>query len=156
MSYIATCNGNFRIKEGKLNDELFDKVEPFFDSVEKFGSDIEVFYNGNYHEDNFCQFMNEMAEAAESGTLYCAGEDDSYWKFVVKDGNWKEYSGSIVYDDEPLMKFSNFGREEFLGQLIDQFQDILDEENKKLIIQGKMYADLKEKLLSTLKHWNII
>ena len=63
-----------------------DVFVSYFDG-EKWGDDPTLYKA-------IAPFVSENAE------IYCRGEDGCHWKYVFKNGEAKECSGKIVYDDE--------------------------------------------------------
>ena len=75
-------------------------------------------------------------------------------------------SESDVYDDEPFI--SKYDRAEFVGSIIDIFEDFLDRkgvnipnEDKKdsespAIIYGMDYGELQSAIESMMQHWGVL
>ena len=56
-------------------------------------------------------------------------------------------------------KFNNMDKAELIGQIIDVFQDFLEEKEiskNEFIIYGSNYDDLADSIESTLRNWNLI
>ena len=155
MSYCATCEGDFRLKED-LPEDVLDFAEDIFDSVEVVGKNLYLYNYGNYHDYDVEELLNKITKYIECGDLYFSGEDNCFWKFSVKDNEWHEYGGEVVYEDQPKLSLSESDRSEFLGQIIDQVQDALEKQGWNISITGMPYAELKTAIQDTLKNWNVL
>lgn len=165
MGYYAVGSGDIILKEDtpeNVLNEIIDFARDIFSNVnysKEYG--LDVFVDDKYHEDDMYEFFAKIKDYTEKGQIHYSGEDDCQWKFVFADGDWKEIGSRTVYDDEPAICLSENDKGEFLGQLIDQIQDVLDDQENRgwphgALIIGEFYDDLKDKLESVLKGWKIL
>ena len=132
---------------------------------------VDVWYDGNYHDDSVQDFLRRMSEvgAVMEGALAFVGEDDEHWRFVYDTASksWKEESGHVFYGDQ--FPVSANDREEFLGQIIDTFEDFLDDkkvtirndekedsEHDDVNIYGTDYGNLESKLEAIMIRWRVL
>lgn len=154
MGYYANGSGSLHLTK-EVPDDILDMADQIFEEVYVDNDDLELSYGyQKYHSDDLNDFMNAIILYADRGSIYFSGEDDSQWKFTVKNGSWEEISGRTVYDDERPVKENDVP--EFVGQLIDQVQDTLDDIGNKCLISGEHYDLLKDRFISTLKNWKVI
>ena len=126
MSYIATLEGVLKLKDKtiKTTDDLINKIKTTKELDEYCGlislidcnaiTDIitvmpdfrskdpllEIAYCENYDEDEWKQLLEDIKDEVELGsTITGSGEDNSEWRFILKQDGWYEQTGSIVYDD---------------------------------------------------------
>ena len=45
------------------------------------------------------ELLTDIAPIKEGSELDFYGEDQTYWRFILKDGHWKEQCGEMVYHD---------------------------------------------------------
>lgn len=109
MSYRAYCNGRIGF-DGPMTDKVEKELEHIFpvgygyeyywdsDNVK---SEIYFMYNGNYHEDDVIGILDDISKliTITLGECYFSGEDDTFWRFIFRNGMWVEQNGTIVYED---------------------------------------------------------
>lgn len=131
--------------------------------VEVFGSNY-FSYKGEDFE--------EIATLAKDGScISFIGEDDSVWTLKFEDGQVIDCSGEILWDhSEAENRLEAALVSEFIGQIIDTFEDFLDEKGiefnnaEKLdeddpnlaIIYGSDYDRLKSGLTNIIEGWNLM
>lgn len=119
MSYYATGNGTIDFKE-ILTEEAKEKVKKILQ--ETFGEAVEVgtytpsffkkrtenysyasiWTDSKYYDYEVSEALDEISKVAEiaEGEIDYRGEDDTYWRYIWKDGGWCEEYGKIVYYTE--------------------------------------------------------
>ena len=113
MGYYASGCGTISfyhpLKDEEM-EQLIDVLSREFEVGFSAGADyIELYTDGNYHEDEVYAALDEVARAflIQSGSIEFRGDDDCFWKMDYHpelEGTdaascWVEQSGSIVYED---------------------------------------------------------
>lgn len=94
MGYYASATGNLSLRESVEDDEkLAEKAKALVDEISR-GTDINFDkYNGEYdvsgHDKYHEEDWNALAEYFD-GEISFIGEDDTRWKFILKDGKASE------------------------------------------------------------------
>lgn len=111
MSYMASSSGYIDILTTEENfseisidvkiilEEAFTRV-----SVSKSRPlSIDVDDWSNYHEDDVKFALTEINEKYHitSGEIEFSGEDNSFWRFIYKNGDWYEENGWVTYEGSP-------------------------------------------------------
>ena len=118
MGYCATGYGEIKLKEcdfEKLVDEanevlkigctsieelmLFIGFEYYVDENEE-GTIFELSFDGRYRNCEMEEFTKVLAKYTD-GYIEFNGEDNTHWKFVMKNGVVEEMPGSVYYLDDP-------------------------------------------------------
>ena len=124
-------------------------------------------YGSKYNDDRVMETLNEIAKIAPimDGYLKYVGEDGANWKFEFRNGEWIERNGLIVYDGDGVIASRN--RAEFLGQIIDVFEDFLeskgidipnedkDQSENPAILYGMDYGVLQSGIEGIMVRWNV-
>lgn len=97
--------------------------------------------------------LDELKPYISEGLIEYTGEEDTHWHFSFKDGEWTESNGRIIYDDEPFIQKTE--TEEFIGQLIDQVEDIIASSDT-VVFKGNKFDELKKKFAEVLSNWKVI
>ena len=110
MSYYA--NGELKIVYLSTDKDIIGKVENAFlyinqrydmdSEVSEDRTVIEAFGNERYSTsatEKLLELLTEIAPIQEGSEIDFCGEDQTYWRFIFKDGRWKEQCGEIVYSD---------------------------------------------------------
>ena len=110
MSYYA--NGELKIVFLTADTTILGKVEEAFLYVnQRYDMDcevsgdrtvIEAYGNERYSTsatEKLLELLTEIAPIQEGSEIDFCGEDQTYWRFIFKDGRWKEQCGEIVYSD---------------------------------------------------------
>lgn len=171
MSYDA------RVRGGEINTKAPDKVAKILrkigvdcdqdtpDLVEILSGDIK------YDESDF----EELAAYAEDNSyILFVGEDDTVWTLDFKDGRMIDKTGEILWDHTEKV-INRMELPEFIGQIIDIFEDFLEEKGVALenpekqeavddgtdpdsiaIIYGTDYGALQDDLETMLRNWELI
>lgn len=179
MSLVANGYGRIYLKPGGIPQNILDQLDQMQEfelhTSQAFDGETAwmMCYDGNYYEDYVNDYLNIIAKYVDHGEVEMQSEDDSYWKYVFKDGNWHEVSGRIAYEDE-LTKCSEINRSNenklsFLHDLIDVFENFLDDKGILLEnpdkeqsgdgasnIYGDDYFDIESELECVLKNWEVI
>ena len=114
MGYYASGYGTisfYRSLKDEEREQLSDVLGREFDMGFSDRSDlIDLYTDGNYHEDEVYEVLNEVARAfpIQSGSIEFHGDDECFWKMDYHpelEGTdaascWVEHSGSIVYEDD--------------------------------------------------------
>ena len=56
-----------------------------------------------YEEEVYCD-LNILTKYITEGYIDFVGEDDAHWRIALKDGEWSEQNGEVVYD---MSKYSD-------------------------------------------------
>ena len=151
MGYYAKADGEIRIsklflsKEGKvvtnyLNDYHMNK------QIEEVTCDgnyyLEIDFYDRYHEEEWDHILDIVTPFTISGSIDFRGEDDEHWRevFDPEAKKWQRESGEILYDSELKEKERNVTNSliqgltspEGIGQIIDIFEDFLEEKGVKI------------------------
>lgn len=180
MGYYADVNGHIdfarslRPDEAKTLEELLDSGwYDFEDGLNRSTSCRDVdFWSGDKYYYDTEGMLNRIAEKlpVKSGVVECHGEDGEHWCFKYSGGHnggkFLYICGRVVYDDEMPVELND--KMEFIGQIIDVFEDFLDE--KKIAvpneenaesespanIYGTDYGVLQSGIEEILRNWHII
>lgn len=150
-----------------LTDEWYDEF-----NFDEDGMTLR-FWSGDKYNYDTEEMLNRIAGEfyVIDGCVECHGEDGEHWKFkyvkAIPHGRFKSISGRVVYDDE--CQVQNGDRTEFLGQLIDTFEDFLegkgitfpnsereDSGEDAAIIYGSDYDWIQCGLEETLMRWGVL
>lgn len=177
MGYYADVDGYIQF----FNPLTKDRKEKLADILDRSWYDCTIaddgmsvsFYSDEkyYYETNV--MLNTIAEnfAVKTGCVECHGEDGAHWRFKYVSGSphgaFVEYTGRVVYDDDVPVSEDHTG--EFIGRIIDVFEDFLDEkgivipnEDKEQSgedaanIYGMDYGLIQSRLEGIMRCWNII
>ena len=146
MGYYAWGSGDISFAE-LLNKDTSDAIEDVASEVFSLASireyydetgaysilDLDFEYD-KYHDDDVWDVLEQISGIAEVRDAYITfyGEDDCFWKFVYKDGEWDDVVGDVVFQDE---KFSDITDEELIeechrrniiGQLYVEVMDFIN------------------------------
>ena len=151
MGYSAYYDGGINFKSYPPQ-EIVNEGKELFENFDIDGCFISFGGDGKYYEDSVYEYLEKLNPYTLSGEIEFRGEDNSLWRFVFKDDEWVEESGSVIYEDVRIVNEAN--KEEFIGQIIDIFDDELDPDNP--VFMGKKYDNVYEKLQGLMKAWRII
>ena len=179
MSWCANGWGRIYLKPNGIPQNVIDQLDEMqeFELHSRMDRNDEVewtlCYDGNFHEDCVESYLNVIAEYVDHGDIEMQGEEDTYWKYVFKDGHWHEVSGRIAYEDEFIkcseINRSNENKLSFLHDIIDVFENFL--EDKGIVIEnpdkeqsgdsasniyGCDYMDLESEIECVMKNWEVI
>ena len=171
MSYGATGYGTLVAKDFISHEDMkaLNNLDEF--EIGLFGGSYYASYDRNFHSDTVEDCLTQMTKYFKSGEIEMRGEDDALWRYVFDDNGWHEESGRIVYsgDKREPLKFTNQQRLEFLGALIECFENFLDD--KGIVIEnpekeqskdcasniyGTDYFDLESEIEHILKNWEVL
>ena len=152
MSYYANYSGNIKFSN-IVPKELIKEADEIFENFYYDENDGSADFGGNdrYSEDDMYRYFEKITPYTLSGEIEYVGEDNSIWRFIFKDGEWREESGRIEYGDSKEISLSL--RPEFIGQIIDIFDDEIDPD--KPTFTGKKYDNLDKKLTDLMKGWRV-
>ena len=152
MGYYAYGAGNVTlIKE--LPESILKNIEYVYGYVERYKDTLSFTIDSNYHEVEVIAVLDELKPYISEGLVEYSGEDDTHWRFSFKNGEWVESDGRIIYDDEPFIQAKD--AEEFIGQLIDQAEDVIVSRDKTYFKENR-YDRIKQKFAEVLSNWNVI
>ena len=149
MGYSASWDGHIKFKKDITNN-IIEECEYVFTELhhDPVNKTLEFYGNGKYHDDEVYSFLNRITNITESGEIKFHGEDDTHWRFIFKDNEWKEESGKVCYE-------SDFGdKDEFIGRIIDVIQDCIDNP-RGYIIKDEWYDEVAGELEDIMKAWDI-
>jgi hypothetical protein len=154
MGYYANWGGGIQFKE-KPSEEVLNLLDDvlccdYFDEAR-----LEADYSGytKYHEEDVYKALEAAEKYTESGSIDFDGEDGCHWRFVFRDNEWTDEPGSVYYDSEIPELISRKDIPEFLGQIVDVFEDALG--NKTPEFTGKTYDTAVNKLNELMRSWKI-
>ena len=153
MGYYASSSGTIKVKEEPAEDTM-KIIKNAFENVDYYEKEKEVDVCGyeKYYEESVYDALEAIKPITISGDIEFKGDDDYFWRFYFKDGNWIEESGKIYYEsDLPTVKTD---KEEFLGSIIDVIQDQIDNP-KGEIITGEWYDAVYDELKSIMEAWKV-
>ena len=181
MDFSATWNGTIVFKKKPSDDQIEDLkrelcklvvLEPKYNPKTRWY--VNVYGSGNYSDAGLYKVLNKIAPSIISGRIVFSGDEDTHWKIEYVKGKWKEENGIIVYSkNDALSEFppiSENDRAEFIGQIIDIFEDFLgekgitipnseknetDDENTA-IIYGSDYGYCQDRLEEMMRNWKIL
>ena len=186
MGYYATCSGEIAIAQNlteKQIDEICDEARKYswecqmFDRRRNERTEVDLYYHDKYHDCDILDFLTYVAEnyPITDGCIECIGEDDARWRFIWKDGEWVEEDGEIVYEGDLPKTIDGADCPEFIGQIIDIFEDFLEAKEITIdnpekeeavadgedpdniaILYGSDYDALYESIKAQLKNWGIV
>lgn len=174
MGYFASGSGNI-LFTNSLNKEQQHSVQEYLRCV-GFNVDIselndEVYFwlSGKWNS-SVEEALNDIAKNFEilSGSAEFIGEEGDHWReeYDQKSLSWKEIYGRVIYENEPFIYKRH--NAEFIGNIIDIFEDFLEskgidipnedkeQSDNPAIIYGMDYGDLSSRLESMMEQWGII
>lgn len=115
MGFECSWWGQLEVREGKLeelNKLLQSDLEYFRDfgvgmvKTSRYvgpnktvpGEELQICNNGRYHEDEWSDFVAKILPYVK-GRITFDGDEDSHWCYDLKDGEWEELNGEIVYGE---------------------------------------------------------
>ena len=172
MGYYVSGGGDIRFlnvltpKEKEYITRELDSA--WMESVlDKSETEIEFWavdkWNGDLEES--LRNISERVPTKE-GHAEFLGEDGERWAYDFVDGAWNEINGRFVWDDEPYIKQED--REEFIGQIIDTFEDFLESKGVDIqndekeddevhaILYGSDYDELRSELNRMMINWKVL
>ena len=179
MGYYADVDGyigfrrELQPEEIEKLDSMLDEAWETYDYSQQSGVITSVsFWSGDKYYSDTEELLNEIAAAfpVKEGCVDCHGEDGEHWRFKYSGGHnggkFLYICGRVVYDDEMPVELND--KMEFIGQIIDVFEDFLDE--KKIAvpneekaesespanIYGMDYGVLQSGIEEILRNWHII
>lgn len=137
MGYYVGWSGWIQFKENH-NDDIREELNKAFgeDYYDQKGY-AEYSNSGKYNSEDIEATLVKAMPFIDRAEIKYTGEDGAIWRFVIRDGVLDEQDGSVCYIPD---------QNEFIGQIIDIFQDELEKENKNLLINGSAYDTIADKL----------
>ena len=177
MGYDANGNGFLKFKT-QPPEEIFEEILKEFEysapSARADGErkdEIYVWSYDRYHEDAVLDILDKISPFISRGEIDYAGQDDEYWRFIFDGEKFVEENGSIVYEserDSHALDLQGSRRLEFLGSIIEVFEDFLDdrcivldndekkESDSASNIYGTDYGDLESELETLLQRSGVL
>lgn len=151
MGYYATWDGY--IKTTKVpSEEVLNEIDNCFgDYSFEDKKCISVYGTAKYYEEDVLGCLESIESITEEGEIQFTGEDTTHWRWIFKDGAWKEESGNVYFDSDV---FDMSQKDEFLGRIIDVIQDCIDNPQGD-IIKGDWYDKISDELDSIMKAWKV-
>lgn len=161
MGYYASYEGHIRFKE-KPSDETIRIICDFFGDhdYDVDGLGVSIYGNDKYYEDYIEEGLSKIEPYVKDGEIEYRGDDEALWRFIFKDGKWTEEYGKIYYESDTPPKVEKKDIPEFLGQIVDIFEDVLEkhnisQNNEDPIIYGEIYDTITNELNLMMKRWSI-
>ena len=143
MGYYAWGSGEIAftdLLDDDSADSIVDLASEIFPmvSIKEYGEEdlkysvLELDYDyDKYYDDDLWEVLNGISDIAEVSDAYITfhGEDDCFWKFVYRDGEWDDVAGDIVWRDEKFVDITD--------------DELLEECHKRNII-GRLYIELMD------------
>lgn len=150
MGYYASHDGTIVLKEMPPK-EIINACEDALSDARYYENDNSIYISGyaKYYDDEVRNCLNLIANYVKEGCIEFTGEDYHHWQFKFIDGEWEEQDGEIVYDSIVPEK----EQEEFIGQIIDIFDDEINPENP--VFTGSKFNDVHNKLVALMKGWRV-
>lgn len=108
MGYKASYAGDIILKDSENLDKVLEFMQKQY-CIEEYSLSksidgeplIEISSAGrdNYHEDEFIALYGLIGKYVKEASIEFVGEDETHWKHTFEDGEWKEYSGKVVYEN---------------------------------------------------------
>lgn len=159
MGYSASGGGVIHFKE-MPEQSVFDQLNNVLDLDYMDNLEANFSSYGKYYEDSVISALNAAAPYTESGEIEYSGEDGCRWRFIFQDGEWVEESGYTYYESEIPEKIKSKDVPEFLGQIVDVFEDLLsaygvNKNPEKVVFNGKIYDAAVKELDFLMKKWKV-
>lgn len=176
MGYYATGGGCIMFAN-PLKEDQVKKVSDLLDQAwfdftwGQNNTEVDFWPPDKYYWDTD-SLLDKIAEEfpVADGSAEFQGEDDAHWKFSYDklENRFCEIDGHVVYDDEcdnGVVKQND--RTEFLGQIIDVFEDFLeskgidipnddkDQSDFPAIIYGMDYGEIQSGIEAIMVNWKV-
>ena len=173
MGYYATGGGDINLasplprESGSL--DLLELLRDWYDHV-SLSNDrdvVHLFYDSKYYS-GALDSLNDFASQVEieSGEIYYHGEDGELWRLVYNSdlGYFEEQKGNVYYG----MELTWDSVPEFVGQILDGFEDFLEsrkidipnpekvDSDNPAILYGTDYGELQSYIEETLINWGLL
>lgn len=99
MGYYADGHGWVRVKEKESGNAVADELAYRYTINDRALDIISFDEYGKYYETEVLNTLNAIVPYISEGEVEYAGEDNEYWRFILKNGKWKYQSGHIAYDE---------------------------------------------------------
>ena len=174
MGYYASGSGDIvfarTLTEAEVKD-VEDILKYWFEDIYWNSNDtgkrsVSMSCYDKYSVECFTDLMKIKAPIKESD-IYFIGEDGENWKYVYSEENgWQDIGSRVIYEDEPFIR--QYDRAEFVGSIIDIFEDFLDRKGINIpnedkdqsenpaIIYGMDYGELQSAIESMMQHWGVL
>lgn len=130
---------------------------------------VDIWFDGKYRSDVY-DALNDIAAKlpVTDGRIDFSGEDGEVWRFTYdkKTNTFDDETARIVYDSEQKLNWDS--APEFVGRIIDLFEDFLEEKGIDIpnedkiqsenpaIIYGMDYGFLQSGIEDILINWDIL
>ena len=175
MGYYADGGGEIEFKRPPTNEErvrIYAIVDYWFEGAywdTDTALSLSVYYDGKYHSD----FEDDMQKLdpivpIDDGLLEFKGEDGAHWRLVFDKATRRFHvePGILIYESEKPLTWNN--APEFVGQIIDGFEDFLESKGINIpnpekadsddpaIIYGTDYGELQSYIEASLINWGLL
>lgn len=100
MGYYATAQGSVKLKRRDDGAKVLEELRSCYEINDYDFTYICFDFYSNYHEDEVEAVLNAVLPYISEGEVEYTGDDNAHWRFILKNGEWVEQNGHIVYDDE--------------------------------------------------------
>lgn len=114
VGYDAYCGGSVFIRPGDHLERIENAMNNSWYDFERIDTDktcngeplIEycIYFEGSYHDESVWEILGIMEPFVAGGCLYFRGEDESVWRFVFRDGHFKEECAEYYYVTDECIK----------------------------------------------------
>ena len=158
MGYYASWEGFIRFKTKPEKEQL----EALHDALccDDFNqSALTASYSGysKYYGEDIGEILDSVAPSTEEGELTFTGDDGAHWRFIFKNKEWQEENGFVYYESDLPKTIKDIT--EFLGQIIDRAEDVLEKHLPKHelpIFYGNVFDEMYCELKDLIKSWGVI
>ena len=122
MGYCASANGTVTVKDTADLATVREALDRVFDEVSGPHATcpanlvVSTHSDSNYHDSAYFGLYERIAPFVADANVEFAGDDDSHWKHVFSDGQWREIPGKVVYNESKSWAITNKIMEEDLEE----------------------------------------
>lgn len=176
MGYYAVGGGEISLAREPTQEELrtmIDALDGVFDNVsyehQQEDHYIVLGFDSKYHDDEL-EILNRVSDPnlVCGGEIYFTGEDGARWRYRYskKANMWIDESAEFTWEYDKKLKWETAS--EFIGQIIDGFEDFLESKGIDIpnpekeqseaacILYGTDYGELQSYIESTLINWEVL
>ena len=121
MGYYAYGSGVISVRSDFPDDALADCINNTFSDSDYDRERHELYLSNDdkYYHDEVMDCLRAIAPYATGGEIEFHGEDETFWRFVIKDGKVREDYGRIVYDGDPAVYLSKNDQQFMIYEIVN-------------------------------------